>query len=84
MIQLAGLIEKAGLMETFDIRLGLDLQRDPEQKHQVAGLFKGLVELNEMANSSDVHIPLWQIQGLELLADEKRKNDWILLLLFSL
>jgi predicted chitinase len=76
MIQLAGLMEKAGLVETFGVRLGLDLQRDPEQKHQVATLYKGLVELNQMAQSNDVHHPTWSIQGLQLFGDEKKKNSF--------
>lgn len=57
LIQLGGLISKSGLLETFEISLGLDLQRDPDQKHQVAALFKGLVHLNEMAQSEGVHLP---------------------------
>ncbi len=75
MIQLAGLIEKAGLVETFDITLGEDLQKSPEQKLPVAGLFKGLVVLNEIAQSDEVSLPLWQMQGLQLLGDGKRENS---------
>jgi hypothetical protein len=43
-------------------------------KLPVAGLFKGLVTLNELANSQDVYIPLWSQQGLQLLGDLNRKN----------
>lgn len=71
LIQLGGLISNSGLLETFEISLGTDLQRDPEQKHQVAALFKGLVELNERAQSDDVHLPLWSMQGLQLLREKK-------------
>lgn len=67
LVQLGGLVAKSGLLETFEISLGLDLQRDPELKHQTAALFKGLVDLNEMAKSDDVHLPSWGYQGLELL-----------------
>jgi len=75
LISLGGLLEKAGLVETFGITLGKDLQRDPDQKLPVAGLFKGLVELNTLAKSEDVHMVLWQTQGLQLLGEAKRKND---------
>jgi hypothetical protein len=43
-IQLGGLIEKAGLLETFEITLGADLQQDPEMKMPIAALIKGLLE----------------------------------------
>ena len=58
LIQLAGLMEKAGLLETFDIELGRDLQKDPEMKEPVAALYKGLLVLNDMANSSEVSLSL--------------------------
>ena len=45
MIQLAGLIEKAGLVETFDITLWEGFQKSPEQKYHVAALYKGLTVL---------------------------------------
>jgi hypothetical protein len=74
LISLGGLVYKSGLVDTFGITLGEDLQRSLHQKLPVAGLFKALSELNKLANSDDVHIPLWQIQGLELLANEKREK----------
>lgn len=74
LIQLGALIEKAGLLETFEITLGADLQQELEMKLPVAGLFKGLVTLNELANSQDVYIPLWSQQGLQLLGELNRKN----------
>ena len=67
LIQLAGLMEKAKLLETFDIKLGRDLEKDPAMKEPVASLFKGLLVLNEMASSSEVNLALWATQGLEKL-----------------
>lgn len=67
LIQLAGLMEKAKLLETFHIELGRDLQKDPTMKEPVASLFKGLLVLNEMATSSEVNLALWAAQGLEEL-----------------
>ena len=75
LIQLGGLIEKASLLETFGVKLGTDLQRDLDMKLPVAGLFKALVVLNEMATSDSVYLPLWSQQGLQLLGGVNRKNS---------
>ncbi|OJW52793.1 MAG: hypothetical protein BGO67_10440 [Alphaproteobacteria bacterium 41-28] len=72
LVQLGGLISKAGLLETFNITLGEDLQKSPEMKEPIATLFKGLLILNEMAQSEDIY-PLWTYQGLEALAKENMK-----------
>ena len=68
LVQLGGLMDKSGLLKTFEIPLGLDLQKDPETKEPVAALYKGLLVLNEIANSEEVYLPLWSQQGLEALA----------------
>ena len=67
LIQLGGLIEKAGLLDTFQLTLGEDLQKDPETKESICALYKGLLVLNEMAQSKDVSLPLWSQQGLKEL-----------------
>lgn len=72
LIQLGALIETAGLLETFGITLGADLQKDPDTQRPVAALFKGLLELNQMAKSEDVHLQSWAEQGLEVLG---KKNN---------
>ncbi|OFW73377.1 MAG: hypothetical protein A2W46_03075 [Alphaproteobacteria bacterium RIFCSPHIGHO2_12_42_13] len=68
LIVLGGLIEKSGLLETFQLTLGDDFQKDPETRDPIAALFKGLLVLNEMAQSEDVYLSLWVSQGLEALA----------------
>ncbi|MBX9622138.1 MAG: conjugal transfer protein TraD [Alphaproteobacteria bacterium] len=73
LIQLAGLMEKAKLLETFDIELGRDMQKDPKMKEPIAALFKGLLVLNEMAASSEVNLSLWATQGLEELRRSNRE-----------
>jgi hypothetical protein len=75
LIQLGGLIAKAGLLETFDISFGADLQKDADVKMQVAALYKGLLVLNELANSDDVHLPVWGRQGLQALAESNLKTS---------
>lgn len=72
LIQLGGLVEKSGLLETFQLSSGDDFQSDPETKEHVAALFKGLLVLNELANSQEVHLPLWASQGLRALSESKK------------
>lgn len=71
LVQLGGLIVKSGLLETFHIKLGLDLQRDISMKEPIAALFKGLLTLNEDARSDTSQLSLWARQGLEILAHSK-------------
>lgn len=71
LIQVATLASKAGLLETFGITLGEDLQKSPEMKEPVAALFKGFLVLEEMARSEDVSLSLWVPQGLEELRKSK-------------
>lgn len=70
LIAIGGLASKAGLLETFGILLGEDLQKSPQMKEPAAALFKGFLVLNEMAKPEDVS--LWARQGLEELG--KLKN----------
>jgi hypothetical protein len=73
LIQLGGLVEKAGLLETFSLPLGADFQKDPEVKNSIAALFKGFLVLNEMVRSEEeVNLQLWAHQGLEALGQLKR------------
>lgn len=67
LILLGALMDKAGLLETFGITLGEDLQKSPQMKEPVAALYKGLLELDILANSKDVNIHLWALQGLQAL-----------------
>ena len=74
LVQLGSLVNKSGLLETFGIILGEDLQKSPSMKEPVAALFKGLIELNNLSKSTDmVNMSLWAAQGLEMLARSKKK-----------
>lgn len=73
MIALGGLLKKSGLLETFQIELGLDLQKDITMREPVAALFKGFLTLNEMISSEEVSLKIWAVQGLELLAQSKKR-----------
>lgn len=69
LIQVGSLVEKAGILKTFDLPVGRDFQKDGELKMQISALYKAFLVLNEIANSDDVHIPLWAQQGLAALGE---------------
>lgn len=72
LIQIGALVEKAGLLETFDLPVGSDFQKDPQLKMQIAALYKGLLILNDIVASGEAHLPLWSHQGLIAFAETKR------------
>lgn len=74
LILVGALVEKSGLLKTFNLPVGRDFQRDGELKLQISALYKGLLVLDEMANSSDVNKQLWGYQGLAALAENKREK----------
>ncbi|MBX9621472.1 MAG: hypothetical protein K2X28_05535 [Alphaproteobacteria bacterium] len=47
LIQVATLCDNAGVVKSFGIVLGNDLQKDPEMKEPTAALFKEFVRLSE-------------------------------------
>jgi hypothetical protein len=47
LIEVGCLCEKAGVLKSFGIILGKDLQKDPEMQEPVANLFKEFVRLSE-------------------------------------
>lgn len=74
LVQLGALIETSGLLETFGIVLGTDLQKDPLMKYPTSSLFNGLLELNATAKSGDIHMRSYAEQGLEAFAKLKRNK----------
>jgi hypothetical protein len=74
LILIGSLVEKAGLLETFDLPVGSDFQKDPELKLQTAALYKGLLVLNDMVAAGEAHIPTWSEQGLAALAETKKEK----------
>lgn len=74
LIQVATLCDKAGLLETFGIVLGEDLQKSLEMKEPVAALFKGFLVLQEMVHSGEANLTLYATQGLEALREVNVKN----------
>ena len=70
LIQLGGLLELAGTLDIFGIPLGVNLQKDESLKNNIASLFKGFLELNKMATSSEVDLNLWALQGLKAFKEK--------------
>ncbi len=72
LVQIGSLVEKAGLLKTFDLPVGRDFQKDEELKLQIASLYKGFLILNDISNSQDAHLELWGHQGLAALSETKK------------
>ncbi len=70
LIQLGGLFEKAGLMETFDVKAGDNLQENLEKKENIFAILGGLLELQEMMRNQEFHIDLLAQKGAELFQRE--------------
>ena len=71
LIQLGGLIEKAGLLEEFGIMLGADLQKDPELKDPVAGLFGALLDLKNSLQAQELSLTLLKLKGAQGFGEDK-------------
>jgi hypothetical protein len=69
LIQLGGLVEKAGLLNDFGIELGLDLQKDEEMKKPAAILLGGLLEIKVIAKQEPAFIDLWAVKGSRALGN---------------
>ena len=69
LIQLGGLIEKAGLLDILEIQLGQDLQKDAETINPVATLMGSLLSLCALYQDEDSQTRkmLWQRRGKEAL-----------------
>ena len=73
LIQLGGLIEKSGLLESFDISIGDNLQTDLEKKDQVFALLGGLLELNNMMTQGEYPFALLSQKGAKSFHADKEE-----------
>lgn len=72
LIQLGGLIEKSGLLETLEIPLGADLQKDDDVKDAVTILLGLLVD--SKTNLEDVSFKnLYLLKGQALFLEDFKK-----------
>jgi len=67
LIQLGGLFEKSGLMETFDINVGDDLQMDLGKKENAYAVLGALAELKFMMNEEEINHSLLVQKGKKVL-----------------
>ena len=74
LIQLGGLIEKAGLLDQLGIETGQDLQRDVDTVDAAATLMGSLLFLKEFfqGDEADTHKMLWKLRGKEALHDPRQ------------
>ena len=65
LIQLGGLMEKAGLLDCVDLTLGEDLQKDLHTRDGVATLFGSLLALKQEFHSPDAEACkiIWKERG---------------------
>ena len=63
LIQLGVLFEKSGLIETFDVQFGDNLQETLDKKENVFAILGGLLELKEMMQNQEFHIDLLTQKG---------------------
>ena len=73
LIQLGGLVEKAGLMEVFNIEPGEDLQKDLTKKDAVFGLLGALLETHSLLQNGDLHKHLLTQKGAKAFGDKREK-----------
>ena len=69
LIQLGGLIEKAGLLRMLGLETGDDLQKDAECFEGASILMGSFVEICQMLEGSEAsaHKALWSERGKEML-----------------
>ena len=69
LIQLGGLVEKAGLTDFFDLPLGADLQKEHNLEKSVAAFMGALVILSNDLQAGEYSRVLLEIKGLKALAN---------------
>jgi hypothetical protein len=74
LIQLGGLIEKAGLLNLLDLETGQDLQKDDDTVNAAATLMGSLLFLKEFfyGEEAKTHQLLWRLRGKEALRDPRQ------------
>ena len=73
LIQLGGLVEKAGLMKNFGLESGDNLQEDLDKKENIFALLGSLLELKTMLENNEFHIDLLTQKGATAFLEDKKK-----------
>lgn len=75
LIQLGGLIEKAGVLDALDISLGDDLQKDTDVKEAMITLFGALLDMKETVLIDPDQKHLCLLQGRQAFRDSAALNQ---------
>lgn len=67
LIQLGGLIEKAGLFEAIGLIPGSDLQKDPLMQPIALSLLGALLEIKQDLQTDQVSLEMWKLKAQEFL-----------------
>ena len=71
LIQAGGLIEKAGLLETFNLKCGDDLQTDYDLKDEVMAMLGSFIELKQQIENEDLSKTWLSQKGMETLQERE-------------
>ncbi|WP_010304113.1 conjugal transfer protein TraD [Candidatus Odyssella thessalonicensis] len=71
LIQLGGLMEKAGLFETLGIIPGSDLQKDPQMQEIALGLLGAFIGMKSELQKKEVSLELWKLKAQSFLNEER-------------
>jgi hypothetical protein len=74
LIQLGGLVEKAGLMEAFGLRPGADLQKDEAMKTPMLAFFGAMLEVGDLLKREKGIFELWTLKGRRAFLDNESKE----------
>ncbi|AIK96280.1 conjugal transfer protein TraD [Candidatus Odyssella acanthamoebae] len=67
LIQLGGLIEKAGLFEVIGLIPGSDLQKDPLMQPLALSLLGAFLEIKQELQSDQISLEMWKLKAQEFL-----------------
>ncbi|WP_075261624.1 conjugal transfer protein TraD [Candidatus Odyssella acanthamoebae] len=67
LIQLGGLIEKAGLLDAIGLIPGSDLQKDPLKQPLALSLLGALLEIKQDLQTDQVSLEMWKLKAQEFL-----------------
>ncbi len=68
LIQLGGIVSKAGLLEPLELDLGDDLQKDEQNFDAVATLMGAFLDLSAPLSHDEAQKLLWRERGKKALA----------------
>ncbi|WP_010304080.1 conjugal transfer protein TraD [Candidatus Odyssella thessalonicensis] len=72
LIQLGGLIEKAGLFEAVGLIPGSDLQKDPQMQEIALGLLGAFIEIKRDLQKGEASLELWKLKAQAFLNEASK------------